>query len=111
MGGNMGNMNVDFHKDNSGGRSSGMFKGLARGQGYPRGRSISPRQGRPYGRGANRGSVKERLGFKSNISVDPSQLDNVDLNEEDYRLKHFCSKLAFVHTKICICLNMLIHKK
>merc|ERR550534_219862 len=78
--GNIGNMNID----NSGGRSSGMFKGLARGQGFRRGRSISPRQGRPYGRGANRGSVKERLGFKSNISVDPSQLDNVDLNEEDY---------------------------
>ena len=82
--GNMGNMNVEFNKDNSGGRSSGMYKGLAKGQGYPKGRSISPRQGRPYGRGANRGSVKDRLGFKSNISVDPSQLDNVDVNEEDY---------------------------
>merc|ERR1719350_2528049 len=80
----MGNMNNDM----SDGRSSGMFKGLARDQGYSRGnRSVSPRRARGFsargGRGSNRGSVKDRLGFKSNISVDPSQLENVAVNEEE----------------------------
>merc|ERR1719483_2082196 len=70
-------MNAGMNNEMSEGRSSGLYRGLARG--HRGNRSVSPRRGR----GSNRGNVKDRLGFKSNISVDPSELTNVvDVNEE-----------------------------
>merc|ERR1719483_406000 len=80
-------MNAGMNNEMSEGRSSGLYRGLARG--HRGNRSVSPRRGRGYSsrghRGSNRGNVKDRLGFKSNISVDPSELTNVvDVNEEDY---------------------------
>ena len=63
--------------------------GTSRGRGGARGRSLRPAPG-----GAVRKSfasrkgpvkpVKERLGFKSNITVDPSLLNDGAVNEEDY---------------------------
>eukprot|EP00091_Calanus_sinicus_P010694 TRINITY_DN24677_c0_g1_i1.p1 TRINITY_DN24677_c0_g1~~TRINITY_DN24677_c0_g1_i1.p1 ORF type:complete len:116 (-),score=19.25 TRINITY_DN24677_c0_g1_i1:162-509(-) len=86
--GEMGNMHPGVNNQTREGRSSGLYRGLVRGQGYSRGnRSVSPRKMRGSargGRGVSRGNVKERLGFKSTISVDPTQLSNVDVNEEDY---------------------------
>merc|ERR1719422_1787926 len=83
--GNMGNMDPRMNMNNSGGRSSGMYRDLARGQGHSSGsKSLSPRRGKAFSRGSTRGNVKDRLGFKSNISVDPTELNNVDVNEEDY---------------------------
>merc|ERR1711892_912542 len=76
--GGMGTMNQGMDIDMREGRSSGLFGSIARGRGYSRAnRSTSPRRGRGFstrgGQGASRGNVKERLGFKSNISVDPSE--------------------------------------
>ena len=81
--GEMGNMHPGTNNQIREGRSSGLYRGLVRGQGYSRGnRSVSPRK--RGGRGAGSGNVKERLGFKSTISVDPTELSNLEVNEEDY---------------------------
>jgi len=80
----MSNMNMNNGMNNGmmEQRSSGMYQELAMEQAYSgRKKSFSPRRGR--GRGV-RGNVKERLGFKSNISVDPSKLSKVEVNTEDY---------------------------
>merc|ERR1711915_80289 len=80
----MSNMNMNNGMNNGmmEQRSSGMYQELAMEQAYSgRKKSFSPRRGR--GRGV-RGHVKERLGFKSNISVDPSKLSKVEVNTEDY---------------------------
>merc|ERR1711936_1262076 len=87
--GDMGPMNQGMNTSTRDGRSSGLYGSLARDQGYQRGnKAMSPRRGRGVsprrGRGSIRGSVKERLGFKSNISVDPAELNIMDVNEEDY---------------------------
>ena len=51
-----------------------------------RGRGVSRGRGRPFParRSPFKGSVKERLGFKSDITVDPSLLNENTVNEEDY---------------------------
>merc|ERR1711915_809785 len=79
----MSNMNMNNGMNNGmmEQRSSGMYQELAMEQAYSgRKKSFSPRRGR--GRGV-RGNVKERLGFKSNISVDPSKLSKVEHLEEE----------------------------
>jgi len=91
--GSMVGMNQGRERDMRDGRSSGLYGTLSRGNSRGN-RTVSPRRGRGFAprggrgargsRGAGRGNVKERLGFKSNISVDPSELINLDVNEEDY---------------------------
>merc|ERR1719350_1762120 len=62
--GEMGNRHPGVNNRTREGRSSGMYRGLVRDQGYSRGnRSVSPRKLKGSsrgGRGGNRGNVKER---------------------------------------------------
>jgi len=47
-------------------------------------RGVVARKGVPARKVANKGNVKQRLGFKSNISVDPALLREGNVNTEDY---------------------------
>ena len=46
--------------------------------------SVRSRPVRGVGRRSLKGPVMTRLGFKSNITVDPTLLDEGNVNEEDY---------------------------
>ena len=64
-----------------------MTRGRGSSRGRPvRGRGVSRGRGRPFParRSPFKGSVKERLGFKSDITVEPSLLNENTVNEEDY---------------------------
>ena len=90
---NMGNMGM-YNPGNMMmmNQNQGMFHNTADHQA-----GVSSREERPLGgkfrgisRGARgvrrtaKGNVKERLGFKSTISVDPSQLNEEEINEDEY---------------------------
>merc|ERR1719319_239311 len=90
MGGN--NMMMEMGQNNGGGafesraqRRSSSGSSL-RGRGGARGRSLRPAPGGGVRKSfaSRKGPVKERLGFKSNITVDPSLLNEGAVNEEDY---------------------------
>ena len=72
----MGNMGSE---DMSGGGRFRDGRRIAAGRGRPV-------RGSPAGRGrpSSKGNVKNRLGFKSNITVDHSLLNDGIMNEEDY---------------------------
>merc|ERR1712183_265077 len=88
---NMGNMynpgNMMMMNQNQ-----GMFHNPVEQQGGGSSRVERPLRGKVRGisrgvRGVRRtikGNVKERLGFKSTISVDPSLLNKEQINEEEY---------------------------
>ena len=93
---NMAGMNMMMMNQNPG---PGMFLNSMEQQGSfdrmedmrevrSRSRARSPggqlRRGGRGGRKTVKGNVKERLGFKSNITVDPALLNEENINEEDY---------------------------
>ena len=93
MGGNnMMMQNMEIGQNNGGGtfesraqRRSSAGSSI-RGRGGARGRSLRPAPGGGVRKSfaSRKGPVKERLGFKSNITVDPSLLNDGAVNEEDY---------------------------
>ena len=91
MGGNNMMHNMEMGQNNGGGafertlRRSSSGSNI-RGRGGPRGRSLRPAPGGAVRKSfaSRKGPVKERLGFKSNITVDPSLLNDGTVNEEDY---------------------------
>lgn len=93
MGGNNMMNNMPMEMGPSAGNGSAFERalrrsspGVSRGRGGVRGRSLRPAPGGAVRKSfaSRKGPVKERLGFKSNITVDPSLLNDGAVNEEDY---------------------------
>merc|ERR1719438_684262 len=82
------NMNMNMNNMSMGNMGSEDMSGGGR---FRDGRRIAAGRGRPVrgspagrGRPSSKGNVKNRLGFKSNITVDHSLLNDGIMNVEDY---------------------------